>query len=346
MSLSGSFQYVLIPADASQPIKICSADKSGGLENDLLVKHAKNFFHDLTGSRARAQKMEEAGPEERKALADQIRLQLDSSPDLTDRLKNMDDKSVLDMVYKSQAQPSCDIMALTVPCAGNNFKAVSMYSADSAKQHGLPQNGRATALMTACGHAAVDGGVYGDAFVGRALDNENTDVWARIDFLPADADPGADWCRAARGQGGGGGSGTKAASSLSNLVTQQQFAMQGNGNKVQAIDGMPGSETNSLFGLNGAPPVQETWGTWTQTDTEVELKFPVSSGTKSKYCKLNFGRLRLKVTVAGQVLLQGAVFDPIPPDECTFTLQDEGIGRELCVTLYKTEPRTWSYIVK
>jgi len=100
--------------------------------------------------------------------------------------------------------------------------------------------------------------------------------------------------------------------------------------------------------MNGAPPVQEPWGTWTQTDDEVELKFAVAAGTKAKYCKVAFARTCLKVMVAGQVLLQGTTFDPVATDECTYTLQDEGsTGRELCVTLGKTETgRTWAFVVR
>jgi len=337
MPLSGTFQYVLIPADESKPIEILTANKAGGLSDDALVQSAKQYFHELTGAKERSERLSKAGPAERKALASQIRQQL---ADMS-QLEQMDDDTVLDRIYQSQAQPSCDIMALTIPCSGNNYRAVSMYAADNAQPHGLSNNKRATALMTACGHAAVSGGVFGDVFVGRARDDENADIWERVDFTIEDTDPSAAWCKEARSPGGGGGSGKGAASSLSGLVAQQQ-----QGQNLQVIDS-GGQQATMLYGYNGAPPVQESWGSWTQTDDEVELKFAVAPGTKAKYCKVSFQRTALKVAVAGQTLLQGTAFDPIATEESTFTLQDEGpTGRELCVTIGKTEPRTWSYVVQ
>jgi hypothetical protein len=43
--------------------------------------------------------------------------------------------------------------------------------------------------------------------------------------------------------------------------------------------------------------------------------------------------------------LQGTTFDAIVVDDSTFTLQDVDGGRELCVTLGKTESRTWSWVI-
>ena len=349
-NLTGTFQYVRIPADEQRPIQVLRADKSGGLSQDALVQQAKLAFHELTGARARAQQLETATPAEREALAAQIRQQVsggdnNNNNNNNSRLDDMDDDQVLDMIYRSQVQPACDITALTVPVAKNGYSAVSLYAAENAQQHGLPPNPRATALLTACGHA--DGGyVYGDVFCGRAHDDEAGDVWERVDFTVEDADPAADWCRIARSPGGGGGSGKAAAASLSNLVSQQQAAT---GKGVQVIDSSGQQQGESLFGMNGAPAVHESWGCWTQTDDEVEVKFTVASGTKAKYCKVNFGRTTLKVSVAGQTLLQGATFDPLVVDECTFTLQDEtgSSGRELCLTLSKAETgKTWAWVAR
>lgn len=347
-----SFTFVLIPSDESQPVTELQASKEGGLTDDALIQHAKSYFHERTGSLARAATLEQAGPSERQILAAQIRQQMQSTggAGIADRLNAMDDDTVLDMIYKSQVEPSCDIVALTIPTAINDYTACSLYAADSAKQHGWSVNARATALLTACGHAAADGGVYGDVFVGRAKDNETTDVWERTDFGAMDADPGSDWCRIARSSGGGGGSGRAAASSLSDLVNQSQRMNGGDGlqQPMQVINTSGTGSANFSFGMNGAPAVPEPWGSWTQTVDEVELKFAVAAGTKAKYCKVQFGCSSLKVSVAGQTLLQGTTFDPVSLDECTFTLQDEGpTGRELCVTLGKAETgRTWAFVVR
>ena len=79
MALSGSFTFVKIPATASEPIESHTADKAGGLNDDALVKFAKNYFFEITGAKKRAQVLEEASADERQALAAQVRTQLASS---------------------------------------------------------------------------------------------------------------------------------------------------------------------------------------------------------------------------------------------------------------------------
>ena len=93
---------------------------------------------------------------------------------------------------------------------------------------------RATELLVACGHnitsqpspntmsigAAPPGGLCGDVFVGRAHDDEVADIWQRVDFTIADADPRSKWCDVARHPGGGGGGGSDGARSLSGLMNQ------------------------------------------------------------------------------------------------------------------------------
>jgi hypothetical protein len=212
-------------------------------------------------------------------------------------------------------------MALTIPMKGNNFRAVSMYASDRSEN--LPLNPRATALMQACGHAPPQAegkapGVYGDVFVGRCEDNEQSDVWQRLDMTVAEVEDPArsDWCRIARSPGGGGGSGA-AAASLSGVMQQ----------------------TISSSGLSNV--------TWSQTDDEVQVDFQVASGTKAKYVKVSFGMNSLKVTVAGQTLLQGTTGGTVNVDECTYTLQDSGDGRELCVILSKKDAGVvWPHAVQ
>jgi hypothetical protein len=340
--MSETFQYVLIPADNAKAIESRSASTEGGLTDDALLKVAKEYFHELTGAKARAEQLEKASPEERKALARQIREQMKSSRDVSGSLESLDDEAVINVLYKSQVEaPTCDIAALTVPTAGNDYQTVSLYAADNAREHQLPHNKRATELLMACGHQALAGGIYGDAFVGRAIDNEVADVWKRIDFTPEDADPVSEWCRVARSPGGGGGTGKAGASSLSKLAQQQT------GQPVQIMDfSSPGT---TEFGMEGAPAVQEPWGSWTQTDDEVELRFTVDAGTRARDCNVQFSRNRLSVAVAGKELLNGVTFDPIEKDESTYTLEDDDSStrRDLFVTLTKVEAgRVWAWAVR
>jgi hypothetical protein len=122
---------------------------------------------------------------------------------------------------------------------------------------------------------------------------------------------------------------------LNNLVNQSQT-------QLLAPNAPP-----PLLGMNGAPPVIEEWGSWTQTDEDVEIKFMVAEHVKAKDCKITFGRNTLKVVVNDDTLLQGTLFDPTEADEGTFTIQNTAAGRELCITLVKAvTDRTWSMVVK
>lgn len=51
-TMSGSFSYVLIPADPSLPIEQRTASKSGGLSDDALQKEAKRYFYDRSDKKA------------------------------------------------------------------------------------------------------------------------------------------------------------------------------------------------------------------------------------------------------------------------------------------------------
>ena len=331
------FKFVLIPAKDDTSLQELTADTAGGLSDDALVKHAKEYFHELTGAKSRAEIVAKANPKERELLAQQVRNQMKGKLDDNDKI---DDDTLLDTIYRNQAQASCDITALTVPVPGNNHHAVSLYAADQAKESGLPFNKRATDVLTACGHATSNGGIYGDAFLGRAEDNEATDVWRRIDFPVSDASPSADWCRIARTPRGGGGSGRKAAaSSLSGLLQST-----GGNTMLQSVDGSStAGGSSTMYGENGARAVEESWGSWTQTEEEVELVIHVEAGTKAKDCIVKFRPHQVTVAVKGVVVVDetATLFDPIVPDECTFTLQDVNDHRELAVTLTKSEPRTY-----
>jgi CS domain len=246
---------------------------------------------------------------------------------------------------------SVNITALTVPTADNGYQACSLYSmihsTDTSVE--VPFNARANALLTACGHQvrrndASEGGnaIYGDAFVGRALDDESRD-WERLDFTVDDVDPASDWCRQARAVGGVGGAGRKAAASLVNLAQQM-------GSRSPSVITPPDRSTtnDASYGMDGAAALNEPWGTWTQTAEEVELKLAVPKETTTKDCCVQFHRNRIRVAVKDQVLLEGQSYDPISPDESTFTLQNDGpTGRELCISIGKVDAgRTWMYVAK
>ena len=289
-----SFTYVKIPVSLESPIEEITASKSGGLDNDELIKQAKDYFH---------------------------------KQGHTDH-------------------PSCDIMALSIPLAGNNFRAVSLYANDN--QESLHENKRATSLVTACGHTLVSP-IRGDVFLGRAHDDESIE-WERDNFTIQDANPTSDWCRVARSLGGGGGQGGKAMPSLNSLVQQQVLNMgrgASNGTSPPQVIAPPNhTATGALYGMDGAPPVEETWGSWIQTSDEIELKFVIPESCKGKDCKISFQRNQLSVSIQNDIKLKGPLFASIVPDECTYTIESTKNGsKELCITLTKAkEDSTWSFI--
>ena len=72
-SKNGLFQYVLIPADNSLPIQQLESSKEGGLSDDYLSKEAKKYFFEKSGGAERASMLDNATPEEKKALVQKIR---------------------------------------------------------------------------------------------------------------------------------------------------------------------------------------------------------------------------------------------------------------------------------
>ncbi|KAL7530296.1 hypothetical protein ACHAWF_003325 [Thalassiosira exigua] len=342
------FKYVFIPANDSAPIEIREGDKSGGLENDVLSRTAKDHFFGASDKGARAAALDGATPEQRKVLADRLREEVKSNgSQFASQMAAMDDEVLIDIMKTTHTSSTCEITALTVPTASNQHRAVSMYSADDARTQNLPYNRRATELLVACGHniasapssntmsigAAPPGGICGDAFVGRCHDNEAADIWERVDFTVEDANPRAEWCDVARRPGGGGAVGGGGPRSMSGLMQQ---------NAAVSAAGHAGGEENAFGGGKG------DGFTWSQNDEEVELRFPVSAGTKAKYVKVAFGRAKLKVALSGQTLISGNLGGTVDVDESTFTIEDANVGpgKELCVTLTKHEGNTWPFVIQ
>jgi hypothetical protein len=192
-------------------------------------------------------------------------------------------------------------------------------------------NARATALLQSCGHqppqheGAKELGVHGDVFVGRAYDNEE-DEWRRMDFTPEEVEGHANWIAVARAKGGGGGlGGTAGAHSLSSVMKKM--------GEAQVADGGAGGADSAA--QQQLQQEKDLGYSWNQTDDEVEIKFVVPAETKAKDVKVNFGREKIKITVSGELLTEGPTGGKIMVDDCTYTLQDDKGGRELCIVLGK-----------
>lgn len=97
--LSGNFKYVFIPASEEAPIEQREGDKSGGLSDDKLVATAKGYFFHQSGGAARAEALNNAPPEEQKAIAEKMRSQiLAGNPNAQSQLAKMDDTALLNLV--------------------------------------------------------------------------------------------------------------------------------------------------------------------------------------------------------------------------------------------------------
>ena len=351
-----SFKYVLIPAVESEPIQSFEASKAGGLTDDALSKNAKQYFFEQSGHNQRAALLEKASDAEKKQIADKIRKQYTGQDAASQQVMALSDDEIINLlkIQESQQSASCEITCLTIPTTLNGHTAVSMYGDDHGRTKNRPFNTRATKLMMACGHAfpqdqtVGDGkpnGIYGDVFVGRAIDDEARDIWERVDMKPEEVEGDPQklaWCKIARRKGGGGGRGG-AAASLSKTLQNFQNQQQGTKAAPVAIE-------------NGTPDNDGKNYSWTQTDDEVELKFVVPKETKAKNVRVKFGNRSVKVSLTGvpceqEVLCDGETWDQIDVDGSTFTLQDEPgaqlTGRELCVSLEKQNPgQSWNYAIE
>ncbi|VEU36432.1 unnamed protein product [Pseudo-nitzschia multistriata] len=362
-----SFQHVLIPAIESEPIARQEASKAGGLTNDALSKNAKAYFFEKSGGSKRAELLEKASAPEKKQIADRIRKQYTGADESSKRVQAMGDDEIVNLLKMQEQASNCEITCLTIPTPLNGQTAVSMYGDDQARTKNHPYNPRATKLMLACGHAFPpnstsgdsDGkpnGIYGDVFVGRAIDDEGKDIWERVDLTPAEVEGDLykqQWCKIARRKGGGGGQGGSASSlskTLQNFQNQQQqmcpSAAVAASSGTPAIAADPANENQAKY-------------TWSQTDDEVELKFVVPKETRAKNVTAQFGCKSLRVSLSGVdgcetnelLLCDGVTWDQIDVDGSTFTLQDEPgakpTGRELCVSLEKASGgQTWNYAIE
>ncbi|KAG2429099.1 hypothetical protein HYH02_014137 [Chlamydomonas schloesseri] len=82
---------------------------------------------------------------------------------------------------------------------------------------------------------------------------------------------------------------------------------------------------------------------WSQTADEVSLAVPVADGVKGRDVKLEVHPKRLRLTVGGKAVLEGGLEDAgeVAVDDCFWTMETDGSGRYVAVTLSK---RTMGYM--
>ena len=300
------YSYVFIPCNPREPCEQLIGDGSGGLQSDDLILNARKYFSSHASSSSGAQ-----SSSQRAQMASSIRSQAISNGASAQHVGAMSDDALLSLSDST----SCEITAVTVPCAASGFRAVSMYSDDKGRLKNLPYNERATNLAKAAGH--LDMSLFGDAFVGRCVDDENGDVWERVDFPIEDIDNAKKWAAL------GGGKTPEGDKASRDMFPGAQHM----GRPVEAVQ----QADKSVEGWEGV--------TWAQTGDEVEFKIVIPEGTKAKDAAVKFGAKSIKVAVGGAVRVEGTLGGNVIIDDCTYTLQDgEGLEpgqRLLVVTMGK-----------
>lgn len=80
---------------------------------------------------------------------------------------------------------------------------------------------------------------------------------------------------------------------------------------------------------------------WTQTLTEVTVNIFIPTGVPAKNFKVNVTTTHLKVTVGGNVHLEGDFFDKIKPDDHVWTIDTFEKRRCIILTFEKFEGSSW-----
>lgn len=318
-----SFKYLFIPADQQQPVVQHEASKSGGLENDLLRRHAEKVF--TSGAIDK--------DKQRAAVASQL------------GAKGIDPAKVDEMLNSQMGDRvagSVEIISLAIPTNRNNFHSISLYcDGNSAfKESGKVPNVRATAIVRACGH--VNTVVMGDCFIGRAKDDEREE-WERLDFTLDELSMTANWVVAA--------SVDNAGKNLSNYSTSGALdMMQNQMQQPSAATPAPAAAVVSEFS-EGQSYV------WTQTNEDVEVRMKLPAGLLSKQIsvKITPSGLFIARKTGGPIEGVDPVFSsgaegaklsaPVNVEDSSWSIAEEREGRLLTVTLCKVKNATWKKLI-
>ena len=168
-----AFTYLCIPADDDLAVKNCvqefeASDEVGCLTTTLSKHFALVSMTESSRGSMRQMLHEEA---EKKGIAA--------------------DDGALDQLSRVQM---VQVLPLLLATRENDYNSVSVYCDDSAVAKAQTLNKRATKLSVACGKPMR---LMGDVFVARAQD-DNHDVYHRMDLRVEDFTPQAEWVLNAR----------------------------------------------------------------------------------------------------------------------------------------------------
>lgn len=305
LAARGEYTYVLIPHEAHKPMQEFKHPCNTTLEDDDLREALKLHFSQ-TGTLTEAQLAAHCWN-----LKQQIH---EKSPETPVR-----DEDLLAVA----SGVNVDTFAMTVPDK-THLMAVSLYADDKGHAKNAPINERACGLAQGCGHANQS--FRGDCFVSRYFDDD--DAWIRKDFKIEDCSSDAQWVtdqKAITKKSPGG------MASLSDMYAK--LGQKSGGAPPPVKFDQREEEKKLLLMTRGGDGY-----TWTQTNTEVEIRVAVPAGTVARALTVAIKRGSLLVSLGEASLLNvDRLTSPIDVDESTWYLDDG----EVIFTLEKQRPGAW-----
>ena len=138
-----------------------------------------------------------------------------------------------------------------------------------------------------------------------------------------------------KGMGGGKGGGEGGEPDMAALMEMLgKGGMGGMGGGKGGMGGGKGQEDPN------AEREEEGGWKWSQKGDEIQVTVPLPEATTKKDIAVVFKAASLKVTVKGEVKLEGALSDKVETDECTWCLSSD--KTELNVMLTKIKDGNWA----
>eukprot|EP00656_Telonema_subtile_P006986 TRINITY_DN1325_c0_g1_i1.p1 TRINITY_DN1325_c0_g1~~TRINITY_DN1325_c0_g1_i1.p1 ORF type:complete len:312 (-),score=107.19 TRINITY_DN1325_c0_g1_i1:340-1275(-) len=303
------FSFVFIPVDVDRPLEEWEQEQPEGEEVECFTSRLQQYFRETTDSNANS----------REVLKEQLQSQVGEGTEITD-----------EMIQAVSGMQLVEALPLQSGTKANNFVHVNLYCDDSGTAKGSPRNPRASAISEQCGLPRC---VNGDAFVARLVDDGN-DLFHRYHFTLAELASDAEWLVAAKTH-------NLSRNAESQISQMQQLAGPG----AQVIN--PGSKPEPML-MDESVPSQLGEHTWTQDDSELEVRVLCPANTKAKdiKCTIKSASIEVKVATLEEVALQGALAEAVDSDDTNWSIESAGEHRMLVITMAKANGGTWTQLMR
>lgn len=97
---------------------------------------------------------------------------------------------------------------------------------------------------------------------------------------------------------------------------------------------------------SGVVPFKTEWGSWWQTMEEVFIEVESSQLLSAKEVKCTIQPRQISLSVKGQVVFQGELFEPVHADEAVWTLEDKKFIRICLSKAHNTASHCWPSLLK